>query len=750
MRVFLALLLFVFALHVQAQETFSFRAKVLEQDEGDEEPLAGVTAVVLNTGIAAISDAQGNIELKEIPAGAQVIEFSMLGYFKKRLKRNFAKQDSSVAIIYLESKEAELEEIVIATTRSYRRLEENPIPLDVVNTEEMQERSVDKPSSISHAVKEQQGVQVQRTSATSGTFNIRLQGLNGKYTQLLKDGFANFGGLSSGVGIAQIPPLDLKQIEIIKGPASTLYGGDAIAGVINLISKQPEEGAPERDILLNIESTRSVDAGFFLSEKMKWFGFTLTGMLRNQRERDWNNDNFVEYPRLQRYYIAPQLYFFITPKAKLSLGVNYTFENRLGGSLPFIQNKPDSTFTYFERNISNQAATNFKFEYDFAEAGKLTLRNSINHYTRKIRLPNYDFEGVQLASVSEVNYAFTKNIHSLIVGVDLRTDKFDETPLDTIPLRSYNYQTIGVFAQYTMRFKRGTTIEAGMRSDYNLQKGWVPLPHLAIMQQWHKFFLTRLNGGMGYKLPTIFQGESEEMNFKNVRALSANLKPEISAGGTFDMQLRLPNFNGVNISISQLWFFTNIFRPILAGVRRITPCITLDCDELLFSNGIGNIQTMGVETRAQLYYRGFNFSAGYTFTNHDYVFGRDRFPAAITAPHQVSLLAGYELFKRFSAGIDAHYFSPQILSDGSISSPIWELGINTQLMMKYVVVFANIENILDIRQGKFGSLVQPYPTYANPRFAEIYAPLDGTIFNAGVKVMLGSLGRKGGVKKDDD
>jgi len=732
-------------LQIKAQDTFSFRALILEQDENEVEPMAGVTAIVLNTNIAAISNEVGSIEIQNIPAGAQVIEFSMLGYFKKRIKKAFVKSDTSTTIIYLEPKEAELEEIIISTTRSEKRVEENPVPIDVVNAEEMQERSVDKPSSISHAIKEQQGVQVQRTSATSGTFNIRLQGLNGKYTQLLKDGFANFGGLSSGVGIAQIPPLDLKQIEIIKGPASTLYGGDAIAGVINLISKQPIDDEPERDLLVNIESTRSVDAGFFLSQKLKWFGFTLTGMLRNQRERDWDNDNFVEFPKLQRYYIAPQLYFDVSPKAKLNFGSNYTFENRLGGTLQYIQGKEDPTFNYFERNISHHAATNFKFEYDFEEKGKLIVRNSFNYFDRDIQLPDYRFKGIQIASVSELNYSFTKNIHTLIAGIDLRTDKFDEAAMDTNTLRSYNYLTIGAFALYTLRFKRGTTIETGIRTDYNFEKGIIPLPHLAIMQQWNKIFLTRLNGGMGYKLPTVFQSQSEEVNFKNVRALSGSLKPELSAGATFDLQARLPNFDGVNITISQLWFFTHIFKPIVVSTEKIEPCNTLDCDELFFSNGNGNIQTKGVETRMQIYYRGFVIATGYTYTNHQNNLNGTARQAPITAPHQVSILAGYELFKRFSAGIDAYFFSPQTLSDGRVTRSIWELGINTQLNLKYVLVFANIENILDIRQNRYETLVKENPSFRNPKFSEIYAPLEGTIFNAGVKIVLGSIGKK----KDD-
>lgn len=733
----------------KAQSGFTQKFKVFIQEEDEEEPLQDVVANIVGTNISSVSDSSGKVILSNVPQGNYVIEFSLIGYFKKKVKRNVVKSDSTFVKVYIEPKEEALETITVVTSRTNTRIEMNPIAIDVVNNEEMTERSVDKPSSISHALKEQQGVQVQRTSATSGTFNIRLQGLNGKYSQFLKDGFSTFGGLSSGIGIAQIPPLDLQQIEIIKGPASTLYGGDAIAGVVNLISKKPVENNPERDILLNIESTRSVDAGVFLSEKIKWFGFTLTSMYRNQKERDWNNDNFVEYPKLQRIYAAPKMFFDIGEKVKITLGGQYTYETRLGGALPYIKGLNDSTYSYFEQNTTHQAISNFLLEYKVNSEGKITIRNAVNYFNRSIELPNYKFHGIQIASISEINYTYTHKNHTLITGIDARTDAFQDKIKDTVSNRNYAYQTIGFFAQYTLNLKRGTTIETGFRGDYNIQKGFMPLPFVAIIQKWNKHFITRLNGGMGYKLPTIFQGESEEKNFKNVRALSANLKPELSAGGTLHLLAPLPNFNGVNITISQLWFYTHIFQPLVAKTQPIFNCLTLDCDELLFNNNSGNITTKGVETRFQLYYRGFNFSTGYTYTNHTQTQNGATRAAILTAPHQVSLLFGYELFKRFSAGLDAYWFSPQTLSDGSTTKSIWELGINTQLNLKYVIVFANVENILDIRQSKYGSLVKPFPTYRNPQFAEVYAPLEGTIFNVGFKAVLGSLGKKKNTNDDD-
>ncbi len=730
--------LFALCASVSAQNTF--RA-VIKSNSEDSSILAGAVGVVAGTELSAIGDSTGTLTILNVPDGEQTIEFSYLGYFRKKIKITFP-QKSAVApiVIRLVSQALEIEDVVVATTRNYQRAEYVPTQIDVINAEQVEEASHDKPSDVSHILREQTGVQIQRTSATSGTMSIRLQGLSSDYVQILKDGFPLFGGFSNVVGITQIPPLDLQQIEILKGPESTLYGGDAIAGVINLVSKQPSE-KPVYDLMFNGESANAYDGGLYASQKIKWFGFTLMGTYRYQKEKDWSGYGYTETPQLQRYTISPQLYFDVSSRARLNIGGNYTHENRVGGTTAYFNGTSDSTDNYYERNISDHASANFKFDYDFGVRGTLTIKSAFNYFTRNLQMPFYLFTGTQLASATEIHYHVAIKKSELVIGLDARTDKFNEGVDSSIVKRDYSFLTFGLFAQYMYHFDAKTTIEGGFRIDYNNVYKAYPLPHVAILRKWNDVFLTRFNFGMGYKLPSIFQAESEEARFINVLPIAASVKPELSFGGTFNWKAQLPNFNGVHVTLTQLYFFTEIVHPLIADTSNLSNCPYGDCVQTRYSNTNGYTQSAGVETGFDLKYRGLEAGLTYTLTDSHNKFtdvlGNPVLSTnPLTAKHIVSILAGYEI-KNFFIGIDCYYYSPVKLDDGTMGRRIWEVGLSTQYAYKFLLLFANLENIADIRQTSYGPIALPNPTFAHPQFAQIYGPLEGRLFNAGIKIHLG-------------
>ena len=160
---------------------------------------------------------------------------------------------------------------------------------------------------------ESTGIQTQQTSATSYNSSIRIQGLEGKDTQILKDGMPLYSGFSGGLSLLQIVPLDLKQVEVIKGAASTLYGGGAIAGLVNLISKRPTE-EKEFSFLLNGTSALGLDVSGFYSKRFNKIGITVFASYNQGTPYDPSDVGFTAIPEFKRITINPKVFFFLFEK----------------------------------------------------------------------------------------------------------------------------------------------------------------------------------------------------------------------------------------------------------------------------------------------------------------------------------------------------------------------------------------------------------------------------------------------------
>lgn len=237
------------------------------------------------------------------------------------------------------SQEEEIEEIAVTTTRSRRSFERQPTRVEVLGSEEMNEKANMKPGNIRMLLNESTGIHVQQTSPTSFNSSIRIQGLDGKYTQLLRDGMPLYGGFSGGLSLLQVAPLDLKQVEVVKGSNSTLYGGGAIAGIVNLISKKPD-GESERSLLLNGTSAGGVDASGFFSGMSGNVGASLFTSFNTSEAHDPAGIGLSAIPKFERWTFNPQL-FFEGESSELRLGVSAVVEDRLGGGIDFIEGRRD-------------------------------------------------------------------------------------------------------------------------------------------------------------------------------------------------------------------------------------------------------------------------------------------------------------------------------------------------------------------------------------------------------------------------
>lgn len=201
------------------------------------------------------------------------------------------------------------EVVIVASSRTEQKIENSPQKVEVLGNEDMQEESGIKPAGIGSILGDVSGVQIQQTSAVSGNSNVRIQGLDGRYTQILRDGMPLFDGFSGGLGVLNIPPLDLQQVELIKGSASTLYGGGAIGGLVNIISRRPTT-KQELTALANYSTLDEKNLNLFASKKFKNFGYTIFAGGTLQNAQDVNKDGFSDVPKLNSLVVHPKLFFY--------------------------------------------------------------------------------------------------------------------------------------------------------------------------------------------------------------------------------------------------------------------------------------------------------------------------------------------------------------------------------------------------------------------------------------------------------
>lgn len=705
----------------QAQNKIKFHIKDAETNE----PIKDVTAKIEGTNLISTSDNVGIVFFENISEGVHTISFSFEGYKKHKTSFTIPFADEFLEIA-LESEAEEMDEIIVTSTRGTRTISNIPTRVEFIAGEELEEKANMKPGDIRMMLNESTGIQTQQTSATSGNSSIRIQGLDGRYTQILKDGFPLYSGASSGLGLLQTPPLDLKQVEIIKGSASTLYGGGAIAGLVNLVSKTPTE---ERELrfIINGTSALGLDINGFYSQQFNKIGLTVFASHDRNAPYDPADIQLTAIPKFERYNFNPKLFVNFNENTKLNFGVNTVFENRIGGNIDYIKEESKYPDSYFEKNKTQRISTQFTLTHKLNEKESLTIKNSFNNFSRVITIPDYVFDGLQNSTFSEISYSKNGDIAEWVTGANLYTDNFTEDSKTAFPLRNYNQITYGAFVQNTVKAKEWLDIETGLRGDYVVDYGFSFLPRISALFKINSKFTSRLGGGLGYKTPTIFTEESERIQYRNVLPINSDFNTlEKSYGLNFDVNYKTNITEDISLSLNQLFFYTNVDSPLILT--------SLPNNIYQFVNVDGYLNTKGAETNVKLGYKDFKLFLGYTYTDASIDNNGIKSENPLTAKHRLNNVLMYEVEDKWKAGLEAYYYSPQKLNDGTIGREYWIFGFMVEKLWENFSVYANFENFTDTRQTKFGSIYTG--PISNPVFKDIYAPLDGFVVNAGIKLKI--------------
>ncbi|MCK6606519.1 MAG: TonB-dependent receptor [Ignavibacteriaceae bacterium] len=716
MRFFSIIFLVLIFAHIISGQSSTIVIKVTEMETG--EALPGANIILEGTEIGGSTDSEGLAELKNIPDGSYRIVVSFVGYRESALEIEVPGVKAVISI-ELEEEAEELEEVAVTSTRTSRLIKNTPTRVEVIAGEEIGEKINMDPSGIQMILNESTGIQVQQTSALSANSSFRIQGLEGRYTQLLRNGFPLYSGFAGSLSLLQVPPLDLKQVEIIKGSSSTLFGGGAIAGLINLITKSPDpEG--ELSFLANVTSAGGIDLSGFYSKQFDSFGMTLLFTRNTQKGYDNNDDGFTDLPETGRYTVTPEFVFNISDNSRFFAGGSFTTEIREGGFLPLGQK------IYSEKNKSSRFSAQLKYELITSNGNTLAIRNSTGYFNRELTIPSYKFLGSQVSTFTEATYNSSGGSIDWIAGMSVQTESFKDDELQGIR-RDFSDLTAGTFIQAAADLSETHSAEAGLRMDYAADYDVYILPRFSLLSRWSSKITTRIGGGFGYKLPTLFTEDAEELFFRNIIPIDKKkLKSEKSLGFNFDINYNDVFIDRIAASVNNMFFYTRINDPLILMFDN-----SLNTWE--FTSFSGYYHTMGLETNIKLSYDHFKLFTGYTFT---YVRseGPESREMPLTPRHKLGLVLFYEVHGDYRIGLEAYYTGEQSLTDGSRGRSYWINGFMIEKHFKEFSLFLNLENFLDVKQQNYGRMYTGSP--GNPVFAEIYAPTDGRIINGGIKLKL--------------
>lgn len=715
-RIWSFMLLCIICGSINAQNN-DIKIKVFTEHE--KMPLLGATVLFEDLEKGAITNNEGIATFSEIPNGSHKLMISYVGF--KTIETNIILPSPTELIFYMEEAKGELNAVVIEATRSSRDIRRIPTRIEVIGGEELGEKNMMNPTNISMVLRESTGIQMQQTSLSSGNQNIRIQGLDGRYTQLLRDGFPLYGGFSSGLSIMQIPPLDLHQFEIIKGSSSTLYGGGAIAGLVNLVSKTPDY-KPELDIMLTQTHALGSTANVFYSKRNEKYGVSLYASGNYQKVYDPEDDGFSNLPETTSVAFNPKFYYYPSEDTTFWIGLNGSYDDRIGGDVEKIENGENGIHQYTEENISKRISSQAVYTTKLDSVRVFTMKNSFSFFDRELNVPDMQFKGKQLNSFSEVTLQHNYGKNDWTLGANLYTTNFNEDESAALR-RDQNDLTFGAFVNSTFDLSESWILETGLRTDF--AKGWgiFVLPRVSLLYKNDSGFSSRFGGGLGYKTPDIFTEEAEFINFENVLGIDQNsLKAERSYGLNLDFNYKTRLFEDtIGFSINQLFYLTTIDNGLL---------LNLNADNFFqYQNADGIILSKGAETNIKFSYGHFKWFLNYALIDAtlNYLPGNPQKP--LTAKHNGGSVIMYETSKwRF--GYETYYTGSQFLSNGTKTTDFFTMGFLGMRNFDWGGIYANFENFTDRRQSRFSPLVAP--PHDNPTFPEIYAPTDGFIFSVGI------------------
>jgi outer membrane receptor for ferrienterochelin and colicins len=490
------------------------------------QPVEFTSIQLMNTSIGTTSNAQGQFLLKNVPLGRQTLQVSCVGYIPRIIEVNVSSTPEKIEV-ELEEDAKQLQEIVVTGTMKEVTKMNSPIPVEVYAPSLFTKNPT---PNIFESLSMVNGVQPQINCNVCNTGDIHINGLEGPYTMILIDGMPIVSSLATVYGLFGIPNSLVKRIEVVKGPGSTLYGSEAVAGVINIITQNPNTAPKFRvDVFGTTMGEYNADASASFRVKRS-YGMVGINYFNFNERCDVNNDNFTDVSLQNRYSIFNKWNFNRPSGKKFSLAGRFIYENRWGGEMQWT-NFYRGSDVYYGESIFTQRSELIG-NYTFTSKEDVQFDFSYNHHFQDSYYGKTYYWGNQHTLFTQWRWTKKINKHDLLSGIPLRYTYYDDNTTGTALANGANHPSVtllpGIFLQDEINVSQKFIALLGLRYDHHSTHGAIITPRVSFKYSPNSSNTFRLTSGSGYRVVNLFTEEHAALSGFRQIEIKNNLSPEQS------------------------------------------------------------------------------------------------------------------------------------------------------------------------------------------------------------------------------
>jgi outer membrane receptor for ferrienterochelin and colicins len=730
-------------------------------------PIAGATIRLDNTTIGAIAGKNREFSLRRIPAGVYTMRVTAVGYqpFVKEYDLSRKEDYTEEVVIILRESGVMSSELVVTATRTDKLYEDVPVKVSVIDNKIFE---ATQNASIQEGIRFAPGLRVEANCQNCGYSQIRLNGLEGRYSQILIDGRPIFSALNSLYGLDQIPANMIERIEVIRGGGSAIYGGNAIAGVVNIITKMPVENSFEGKYTYGLINGKTPDYsyqinGASLSENQD-IGFYIFGNYNKRETFDANNDGFSEIPFITGTSFGARAFYSPNIKSKFTFDFQSLNDYRRGGDSIEL---PPHEVMMAEDMTHNLNAGGITYETFFNnDLSKLSIYTSFNitnkkNYTGTDKDPNGYGKTDSKIYVAGFQYAHTINNNFLgsailTVGGEFQDENVVNEATGYRSSLNQEVQVYGFYSQFDWFINNNFNLITGLRLDkHNFINNLIINPRISLMYKNEDLFTLRTTFSTGYRAPQAFDEDLHaelRAGKRTIVELADNLKEEKSYSFSAGLD-KYFKIGDLPFSFSGEFFYTKLNDMFVNQEEGIDERGNIVYLKKNTSGATVTGTTLELRTSFSLYYQ---LQAGFTYQKskydepHIWSIGLDGNNIQTTyeilrSPNTYGYLTAYinpfdnvefSLSMIYTGQMKLPHFAGGILPDGTINEndllrttkDFVELNISATYYFKNKPEFAltfGINNILNQYQNDFDRGPNRDSNY-------IYGPLKPTTYRIGI------------------